>query len=317
MSKIGKIIPKPIKAGVLWIVRHPEKLKVKIYQAAANGEIPFPDKAFQKWDYKIHSGKKLSFRNPQTYNEKLQWLKYYYHNPLQTQLVDKYEVREYIKEKFGEENLTKCYGVFDKWEEIDFAKLPDQFVVKCTHDSGSVYVCKDKKYFDYEKCKEIITNGLNRNQFYLSREWPYKNVKPRIMIEEYLHDDKTDDLIDYKFLCFNGEVRRVFAISDRKGLHGGPYEDFFDLEWNSLSIKHTYANSNNPPVKPLNYDKMIACANALSDGFPHVRVDFFEANGKMYFGEMTFFDSGGRKPFTPESVDFEMGEWIILPSVMR
>lgn len=316
MSKIGKIIPKPIKAGVLWIVRRPEKLKVKIYQAAANGKIPFPDKAFQKWDYKIHSGKKLSFRNPQTYNEKLQWLKYYYHNPLQTQLVDKYEVREYIKEKFGEENLTKCYGVFDKWEEIDFAKLPDQFVVKCTHDSGSVYVCKDKKAFEYEKCKEIITKGLNRNQFYLSREWPYKNVKPRIMIEEYLHDDKTDDLIDYKFLCFNGEPRRLYTVSLRNDKYGAK-EDFFDLSWNHLSIRHFYDNSTVPPTKPKNFEQMIECAKTLSKGFPHVRVDFFEANGKMYFGEMTFFDSGGRKPFTPESVDFEMGEWIILPPVMR
>lgn len=317
MSSVGKIIPRPIKKGILWVARRPEKIKNKIYQAAAHGKIPFPDKAFQKWDYKIHSGKKLSFKNPQTYNEKLQWLKYYYRNPLQTQLVDKYEVREYIKERFGEENLTKCYGVYDKWEDVDFSKMPEQFVVKCTHDSGSVYICKDKSKFDYDKCKEIITSGLKRNQFYLSREWPYKDVKPRIMIEEFLHDDSSDDLIDYKFLCFDGVVRRVFTISDRQKNHGGPYEDFFDLRWKSLPIKHTYDNAKNPPPKPIHFDRMVECATILSEGLPHVRVDFFEANGKMYFGEMTFFDSGGRKPFTPDSVDREMGEWIILPTAIR
>lgn len=317
MSKVGKLIPKPIKFSVLWIIRRPEKIRNKIYQAAAKGKIPFPDKAFQKWDYKIHSGKRLSFRNPQTFNEKLQWLKYYYHNPLLTQLVDKYEVRKYISERFGEENLTKCYGIYSSWDEIDFTKLPNQFVVKCTHDSGSVYICKDISEFNYDECKKIITDGLSRNQFYLSREWPYKNVKPRIMIEEYLHDDSTDDLIDYKFLCFCGKVRLVFTISDRKSQNGGPFEDFFDLDWNSLPIKHTYNNSNKTPRKPKSYNQMIECANTLSQGLPHVRVDFFEVDGKMYFGEMTFFDSGGRKPFTPESVDKEMGEWIDLPTKMR
>lgn len=317
MSKIGKLIPKPIKSGILWIVRRPERIKVWIYLSAREGRIPFPDKAFQKWDYKIHSGKKLSFRNPKTFNEKLQWLKYYYRNPKLTRLVDKYEVRKYIAERFGEENLTKCYGVYDTWEEIDFSKLPNQFVVKCTHDSGSVYICKDKSQFDYKKCKSIITTGLKRNQFYLSREWPYKNVKPRIMIEEYLYDDNIGELIDYKFLCFDGVVRRVFAISDRQKKKGGPYEDFFDLSWNSLPIKHTYDNSQYPPAKPISFDRMMECATVLSKGLPHVRVDFFEANGKMYFGEMTLFDSGGRKPFEPESVDLEMGEWITLPPVMR
>ena len=316
MSKVGGVIPKPLKSALLWIVRRPEKIKVKIYQAAAKGKIPFPDKAFQKWDYKIHSGKKLSFRNPQTYNEKLQWLKYYYHNPLQTQLVDKYEVREYIKERFGEENLTKCYGVFDKWEDIDFSKLPNQFVVKCTHDSGSVYVCKNKNDFEYDKCKKIITSGLNRNQFYLSREWPYKNVKPRIMIEEFLHDDKTDDLIDYKLMCFSGKVRRLYTVS-RRETESGPYEDYYDISWNHLPIKHHYNYSDNPPTKPSNFDKMVFCAEVLSKDFPYVRVDFFDVNNKMYFGEMTFYPSGGRIPFSPEEVDKEMGEWIILPPKRR
>lgn len=316
MSSIGKLVPKPIKNGLLWVVRTPNRIKVKVHHAASHGKIPFPDRAFQKWDYKIHSGKKLSFRNPQTFNEKLQWLKYYYHNPIMTQLVDKYEVRQFIKEKFGEENLTKCYGVYDKWGDIDFSKLPDQFVIKCTHDSGSVYVCKDKSEFDYDKCKEIILSGLSRNQFYLSREWPYKNVKPRIMIEEYLHDDNTDDLIDYKFFCFNGKAKLLYTVSGREK-DNGACEDFFDLFWNHLPIMHFYKNSEIPPQKPQNFDQMIKCANNLSTGFPHVRVDFFEANGKMYFGEMTFFDSGGRKPFKPDSVDRELGELIVLPPKMR
>lgn len=315
MSKIGKIVPKPIKSGLLWLVRRPEKISNKIYQAAANGKIPFPDKAFQKWDYKIHSGKKLSFRNPQTFNEKLQWLKYYYHNPLLTQLVDKYEVRKYISERFGDENLTKCYGVFDNWEDIDFVKLPNQFVVKCTHDCGSVYVCKDKKVFEYEKCRKLITNGLKRNQFYLSREWPYKNVKPRIIIEEYLHDIITDDLIDYKFLCFNGNVKRLYTALGRK--KGTPFKDYFDLNWNHLDIKQHYDNSDIPPRKPNNFDKMVFCSSVLAKDLPFVRVDFFEANGKMYFGEITFFPAGGRHNYEPDNVDKEMGDWIVLPPKMR
>jgi hypothetical protein len=231
-------------------------------------------------------------------------------------LVDKYEVRKYIKERFGGENLVKCYGIYDNWNDIDFSILPNQFVVKCTHDSGSVYICKDKRTFEYDKCKERILTGLSRNAFYLAREWPYKNVKPRIIIEEYIHDERIDDLIDYKFLCFNGEPRRMYTVSHRTDKDGAK-EDFFDLSWNHLSIRHYYDNSIVPPTKPKNFERMIECAKILSKGLPHVRVDFFEANGKMYFGEMTFFDSGGKCPFTPESVDYEMGEWITLPLVMR
>lgn len=305
------------KRAIINILNQINKLQWIIYLKAYDRKIYLPDKAYIKLQYRLKMGRKLNLKNPQTFNEKLNWLKYYYHNPLQTQLVDKYEVRKYIKERFGDENLVKCYGIYDNWDDIDFSLLPDQFVVKCTHDSGSVYICKDKRTFEYDKCKERILKGLNRNAFYLAREWPYKNVKPRIIIEEYIHDERIDDLIDYKFLCFNGEPRRLYTISHREEKVNGPREDYFDLSWNHLSIRHIYDNSIVPPTKPKNFERMIECAKILSKGLPLVRVDFYEANGKMYFGEMTFFASGGKCPFTPESVDYEMGEWITLPPVMR
>ncbi|MBR5897307.1 MAG: glycosyl transferase, partial [Lachnospiraceae bacterium] len=241
---------------------------MKIYKAASLGKIPFPDKAFQKWDYKIHTGRKLNLRHPVTFQEKLQWMKYYYRNPEFTKLVDKYEVRDYVKEKIGEEYLVPLYGVYNSWNEIDFSALPDAFVIKCTHDSGSVVICKNKSAFDYDAAKKKIEEGLARNQFYLSREWPYKNVKPRIIIEKYLIDEKSGDLPDYKFFCFDGKVKILESNTERQS-KTGTKTDFYTPEFELIKMKEKgYPNSNKNHSKPENFDAMKQFAETLSANYP-------------------------------------------------
>ncbi len=315
--KIGKYIPKRIKRIILFIVRIPEKISVKIYKAASVGKIPFPDKAFQKWDYKIHTGHRLNLRNPVTFQEKLQWLKYYYRNPELTKLVDKYEVREYVREKIGEEYLVPLYGVYNKWDEIDFDALPDSFVIKCTHDSGSVVICPDKNSLDYESAKAKIEAGLLRNQFYLSREWPYKNVKPRIIIEKYLVDDATGDLPDYKFFCFGGKPKYVQICSERF-FESGLKENNYDMNWNELPFNEIgITKNNNITEKSVWFSKMESFAEKLSEYFPHVRVDFIVTKNLFFFTELTFFDGGGRHLYVPDEYNKIIGEYITLPEKMR
>ena len=318
MSKIGKIIPKPIKAGVLWIVRRPEKLKIKIYQAAANGRIPFPDKAFQKWDYKIHTGRKLNIKNPILYPEKLQWLKYYYHNPLFTKMVDKYEVREWIKNKIGEQYLVPLYGVYDSFDEIDFSKLPSQFVMKCTHDSGSYIICQNKDALNYDEAKEKLESALRVNHFYRSREWPYKNVKPRIIIEKYMFNDDGSDVKDYKFFCFDGKVK-IFQVNSERWSETGTKVNFYLPPWNSIEIYDAgYDKSEFELEKPEQLEEMMQLAEKLSKELkPHVRVDFNLFNNQIYFGELTFYHCGGRKLFEPYEANMMFGEWLDLPPKIR
>ena len=315
--KVGRYVPKPLKNAILQVVRIPEKTKWKVYSAASLGQIPFPDKAFQKWDYKVHCGRRLSFRNPQTFCEKLQWLKYYYRNPAYTDLVDKYAVRDYVKEKIGEEYLVPLYGVYDRWDDIDFDKLPDRFVLKCTHDSGSVVICKDKATFDFEKAKEKINFCLGRNQFYLSREWPYKNVEPRIIAEQYLEGDPEFGLIDYKLFMFNGQFKFILVCSNRF-MDGGMKQSFYDIDWRKMDVAQTEEISENREIeKPKDFQRMIECAEKLSVDMPFVRVDFIVSRDKLYFSELTYFESGGRKPYIPQEFELQCGEWITLPPKMR
>lgn len=315
--KTGKLIPRSIKNIILKIARVPEKIKVKIYKAASLGKIPFPDKAFQKWDYKIHTGRKLNLRHPVTFQEKLQWMKYYYRNPEFTKLVDKYEVRDYVKEKIGEEYLVPLYGVYNSWNEIDFSALPDAFVIKCTHDSGSVVICKNKSAFDYDAAKKKIEEGLARNQFYLSREWPYKNVKPRIIIEKYLIDEKSGDLPDYKFFCFDGKVKILESNTERQS-KTGTKTDFYTPEFELIKMKEKgYPNSNKNHSKPENFDAMKQFAETLSANYPFIRVDFNLANNHIWFGELTLYHCGGRMLFEPDEYNKIFGDWITLPPKIR
>lgn len=315
---IKEMFPKSLKRCLIQAQYIPEKLKLKyIYVPASKGKIPFPDKAFQNMDYKLFNGKKINFKNPVTFNEKLQWMKYYYRKPEFTALVDKYEVRNYIKEKVGSDILVKNLGVFEKWEDIDFNSLPDKFVIKCTNDCGSVIICKDKSTFDYKTAEKTIKIGLARKQFYLSREWPYKNVKPRIIIEEYLHNKDNSPLIDYKFFCFDGKPLIVDVLTGRntaEGLH----EDFFDMDWKHLDVqKDRQPNSKHEVVKPECFEEMIEIAKMVSPGFPFIRVDFVVAQNRPYFTELTFYNDGGRVPFNPESFDVWLGTFIKLPNKAR
>lgn len=271
------------------------------------------DKAYLKILYKYKLKKKLNIDNPKTFNEKLQWLKLYDRKPEYTKMVDKYEVKQYVKDIIGEEHIIKTLGVWNKFEDIDFNKLPNKFVLKCTHDSGSSVICTDKSKFDIEEAKKKINRYLKRKYFLNTREWPYKNVKPRILIENYMEDYKNEDLLDYKFMCFNGKVKCEFVCSERRSSEGLAV-DFFDTNWNHLPFERHYRNLNKKIERPSKLEEMIELAEKLASNIPFVRVDFYEINGDIYFGELTFFPGGGFEEFNPEEYDEEMGSWLVLPN---
>ena len=262
--------------------------------------------------FKERMGYDLDLDNPKTYSEKLQWLKLYYHDPLYTTLVDKYAVKQYVEEKIGIEYLIPTLGVWNRFKDIDFNALPNQFVLKCTHDSGGLVICKDKLRFNIEKARETINGCLNHNFYYSGFEWPYKDVKPRIIAEQYMEDTKTKELRDYKFFCFDGIVKFLFIATDRQNREE-PYFDFFDADFNYLDMRQGHPNAPILPEKPQCFEEMKRLAAILSKDIPQVRVDFYEVDGKVYFGEMTFFHHGGWTKFDPEEWDVIFGNEIKLP----
>ena len=272
-----------------------------------------PDVPFLKLKYRVAMKKKLNLKNPITYNEKLQWLKLHDRKPIYTDMVDKYEAKRYVAERIGEEYIIKTLGVWDHFDEIDFDKLPDRFVLKCTHDSGGLVIVKDKNTLDKAAAKEKIEKCLKRNFYYAGREWPYKKVKPRVLAEEYMEDSKTAELRDYKFFAFNGKVKALFIASERQKENEETKFDFFDAEYNHLPVRNGHPNAEIPPEKPKNFEKMKELAGKLSEGIPHLRVDFYEVDGKIYFGELTFSHWSGMVPFEPEEWDKTFGDWIELP----
>lgn len=289
---------------------------LQMYYDAADHKYPFPDKLFQKWDYWILSKKKLDLKNPKTYNEKLQWLKYYYHDSQHIHLVDKFEVRKFVTEKVGADVLVPCLGIFNKWEEIDFNALPDSFVIKCTHDSGSVVICRNKSDFNFDYARERIEHGLSQNHFYKSREWAYKFVKPRIIIEKFVENNDDSTLIDFKFMCFDGEPKVVDVLVGKNRAEG-VQETYFDMDLNPFQATQGHPLISMKIEKPEFYDKMVEYAKVLSSGLPHVRVDFMATKDSFYFTELTFFNSGGRYPFDPESFDEYLGGFLNLPLKKR
>jgi hypothetical protein len=299
LKKIIKAIKNP-KLTLLYI------LNFKIFRIIS-------DKMYLKIKYYLIIGNKLNLQNPKTFNEKLQWLKLYCREPEYTMMVDKYVVRKYIKESIGEEYLIPLLGVYDKYEDIDFDKLPNQFVIKPNHTSGNVFICKDKSKIDYQKLRKEINSWLNRKYYWYHREWPYKNVKPIIIFEKFLVDESGTELKDYKFMCFNGEVKCSFVCLNRNSSNGLNV-DFYDMDWNPMPFERHYPNSGTAIPRPRNYDKMVECAEILSKGIPFVRVDFYESNGKLYFGELTFYPGSGLEEFTPESYDYLLGSWLALPN---
>lgn len=272
-----------------------------------------PDKTYLKIKYRLILGKKLNLKTPRGFNEKLQWLKLYNRKPCYTSMVDKYEVRKYIAEKIGEEYLIPLLGVYDSFEDIDFQALPEKFVLKPNHTSGDIFICKDKSMIDYSKLKKEINNWLKKNYFWNHREWPYKDIKPSIICEKYMVDESGTELKDYKFMCFNGEVKCSFVCLNRSS-STGLNVDFYDIDWNPMPFERHYSRSNTALPKPKTYEKMIQIAETLSKEIPFVRVDFYEVNGRLYFGELTFYPGSGYEEFKPESYDNLLGSWIELPS---
>lgn len=272
------------------------------------------DKDYLKLRYRILIGKPLNLENPSSFNEKLQWLKINNRKIEYVKLVDKYEVKSFVKERIGEEFIIPTLGIWDKFEDIDFKNLPNQFVIKCTHDSGGIVICKDKATFDYRFAKKKISGCLKHNFYYHAREWPYKNIRPRIIVEKYMVSEDGKALKDYKLMCFNGVVKNIFVCTNRYS-EGGLNVTFFDTSWNRMPFERHYPQDKDLIAKPVNLEKMIILAEKLSVDIPFVRVDFYEINGKVYFGEMTFFPGGGTEEFTPDSWDFELGSWIELPDI--
>lgn len=252
-----------------------------------------------------------NLKNPKTFNEKLQWLKLHDRNPLYTELVDKYRVRKHIADTVGEEYLIPLVGgPWNSFDEINFDKLPNQFVLKCNHDSGGLVVCRDKSKLDIKRTQEIIECSLRTNYFWQGREWPYKYVKPCIIAEQFLEDTVDDALTDYKFFCFNGKPKIMYISKDRGR---EPRTDFFDMDYNPLPIRAKDPNSAIKPEKPALFEEMKKLAESLSKNIPHLRVDFYIVNNRIYVGELTFYHSSGMIPISPAEWDLRMGEWICLP----
>ena len=270
------------------------------------------DKLYLKLKFRVKMKKSLHLKNPQTFNEKLQWLKLHDRKPIYTTMVDKYEVKKYVAEKIGEEYIISTLGVWDNFDDIDFDKLPDQFVLKCTHDSGGLVICKDKRKLDIATAKKKMEKALRTSFYSEFREWPYKDVKPRIIAEQYMADE-SGGLIDYKFFCFDGVPRIMFIATDRENPNEETKFDFFDMDFNHLDIRNGHPNAKLPPRKPKRFELMKQLASKLSNGIPHVRVDMYEVNGKVYFGELTFYHWGGVVKFEPDSWDKILGDWLVLP----
>lgn len=276
-----------------------------------------PDKAYLKLLYRGFFNKKLDLKNPRTFNEKLQWLKLYDRNPMYTKMVDKYEAKEYVSSKIGSEYVIPTLGVWDRFDDIDFDKLPDQFVLKCTHDSGGLVIVKDKSKFDKIAAKAKIEKCLKYDFYKYGREWPYKNVKHRIIAEKYMEDSGSLDLKDYKFFSFNGLCMAMFIATDRQNTDTETKFDFFDANGNHLDLVNIHPNAEYTPKLPENFEKMKELAAVLSKDIPQLRVDFYEVNGDIYFGELTFAHGTGFEAFYPESWDYKFGEWIKLPESAR
>ena len=287
------------------------------------------DKVYIKIRYKHFFGREISIDKPITYNEKLQWIKLYEHNPIYTQMVDKYEAKKFVAEKIGDEYIIPTLGVWDRFDEIDFDELPNQFVLKCTHDSGGLIIVKDKKLLDYDAARAKINKSLKNNFFYYGREWPYKNVKPRIIAELYMSEDLSINntepdniartssngiLNDYKIYTFNGKAKICMINTDR-GMR--TRADYFDKDFNWLDFKWGYDHALVRPNKPKQYEEMFRLAEILANGTTELRVDFYVVNDKIYFGELTFFDGSGFDAIIPEEWDYKLGEMLNLPQKRR
>lgn len=271
----------------------------------------FSDKKYIEAIYLLAFGEKLNLKNPRSFNEKLQWLKLYDHNPEYTAMVDKFAAKGYVKKIIGSEYIIDTLGKWDSFDQIDFEQLPKQFVLKCTHDSGGLVICRNKGKLDKEGAKEKIEKSLKRNFYYVGREWPYKDVKPQIIAERYMEDDE-GDLKDYKFYCFNGEPQFLYVAEGLEN-HNTARRSFVTMDWKKAPFSRCgYLEFDEMPEKPEKFGEMKYLARMLSRGKDFLRVDFYQIKGRVYFGELTFFPSSGFVRFEPGEYDKKLGDMLIL-----
>ncbi len=273
------------------------------------------DEEYTRRQYRVITGRSLDLENPKRFNEKLQWLKLYYRKPVFTTMVDKLAVKDYLAPVIGSQHIVPLLGVWEHFDEIDFSLLPDCFVLKTTHGSGGISVCRDKQSYNYAEVKARFERGLKKNYYYSSREWPYKNVKPRIIAEEYMQDGETENLSVYKIFCFSGQPYIIQTIQNDKN----PNEtiDYFDIEWNLLDLRQNFPNSEHPLPKPKTLSEMLDLSRKCSKGFPFIRVDWYEVNGHVFFSEFTFYTDAGYQPFYPDEWDERLGTMIDLTSLKK
>ncbi len=272
-----------------------------------------PPAFYAKVHYEYYTGKKLDLENPREFNEKIQWLKVYYKDPRLTRLVDKYAVREYVKEKVGASYLNELLGVYERGRDVDFDALPDKFVIKGVHGCNWNLIVKDKSQLSAWKARLKFRKWLSRNYYYRGGlEWAYKNVKPRLIAEAYLEEIGRKSVNDYKFFCFDGEPRFIQVDLDRKESHSRRY---MDLEWNPLPFRDTdYPPFDEVLEKPENFEEMLQVVRRLAEDFPFVRVDLYNLGGRIIFGELTFYPADGRLEFVPDSYNRVIGDYLKLPA---
>ena len=274
-----------------------------------------PQAWYVGYSYENFTGKKLNLENPVEFNEKIQWLKVFYHRPILTQLVDKYAVRSYVKDKIGIQYLNECIGIYDNAKEIEFEKLPSKFVIKATQASGYNLIVPDKSKVNWFRSKLTLNRWLRTSQYYRTGlEWAYKNVKPRLTVEKFLKEEGKEVINDYKFYCFNGTPKFIQVDKDR-GIED--YKYYFDLNWEKLPFfqKRRENIYDGKFERPDTLEKMIELAAVLAKGFPFVRVDFYSINGVIIFGEMTFYPGDGKLDFVPDEYNKIIGDYLILPKI--
>ena len=277
-----------------------------------------PDKTYIALKYRYKTGKSLKWNNIKTFNEKLQWLKVNDRNPENIKMVDKVLAKEYVGKIIGEEFIIPSIGVWNNCDEINYDELPNKFVIKTNNDSGGVFICRDKAHFDWDKIKIELNGRLNNNYFYYGREWPYKKIKPQILVEKLLENneltDESPNISDYKFMVFNGKVKCIFVCTER-GSKDGLKVTFFDPDWNELPFERHYKKSKVKIKRPQQLDEMIEISEKIAYGKPFERIDLYEVNGKIFFGEITLYPGSGFEEFRPDRWDEILGEWLELPQL--
>ena len=276
-----------------------------------------PDKLYVQFQYFHQKHRFLNLKNPRTFDEKIQWLKLYDRQPIYTVMVDKCEAKNYVKKILGSEYIIPTLGVWENFDDIDFDSLPNQFVLKCTHDSGGLVICRDKNNLDIDSAKKKINSSLKRNYYYHGREWPYKNVKPRIIAEQYIEDSETVNdvvhgLIDYKFYCFNGKPQFLYVS---KGLdnHATARISFLTLDWEFAPFERSdFAKFEVLPPKPTKLNEMIKIAEKLSNGHKFLRVDLYQVGERILFSEFTFSPCNGTMPCKPKEWEIKLGDLLAL-----